>query len=195
MAPSLPLPKIGQVVLTEGVQGAVLSTSISYFTNSLWTHAFLVTGANEAVEAWLPRIRKVDLRERMDRLYNQGRAYAILDLPLLPRAARETIAEKANTYVGKLYDVRQTLTYALFGEFRGGSDNQLLCSRIITAAFYSCGENLFDEATLCRKLPPAQRLPNLRQGYATPVDLLFSRLSIVRFQPSIRLPVPKAFIR
>ncbi len=194
MAPSLPLPKLGQIILTEGAPDSLVSKGITFFTKSLWTHAFIVTGPDEAVEARFPRIRTIKLSTRMAALQAAGRAYIVLDLPGLSKGTRVAMAEKARSYVGRFYDVSQIFSYAAFGEFRGESQRTVMCSRMITAAFHAVGEELYDTATLIKKSAPRHRIPNLRAGYATPVDLLFSRLVIVRYHPSVRMPVPKVFV-
>lgn len=58
----------------------------------------------------------------------------------------------------------------------------MVCSRLITASFYrGTGVDLFDDAIPEAHYPPDHpRLANLRDGYATPADLLRSRLQVVR---------------
>lgn len=179
-----PLLRVGQIVLTEAT-GKPISQWISRSTDSPWTHAFLVVRPNALVEAAFPRVRSYPLCRRMAELEYGKRAYAVLDLPGITFEQRRQLVDKALSYEGRRYDVVQAFLYAVTRKFWNDGPSQLVCSRLVTAAFYSgLGINLFPEEIIQNH----PRRDNLIAGYATPDDLLHSRLDVVGFRPSTRVP-------
>jgi hypothetical protein len=142
----------------------------------------LVTGPHELVEAWVPRIRRHPLRARLDELHQDQRTYVVLEYPGLDDLSLRAVAAKARSYVGRRYDLLQAALYWLFGQFWRDGEGRMVCSRLITASFLrGIGVDLFEDSFLEARYPPDHpRLPNLRSGYATPADLLCSRLQVVR---------------
>jgi hypothetical protein len=183
------LLRLGQVVVTEGGRDSLISRGIAEFQGSWATHAFIGVGKGRAVEAHFPRVRYLNVADRVRELKAQDRAFAILDLPDLRLDRRLLTARKAEEFVGRFYDVGQVLLYALTNRFWNDGTGTLVCSRVVTGAFFGGGkENLFDGATLDRHYPVGHpRRTNLASGYATPADLLASRLQLVEFFPSSRV--------
>jgi uncharacterized protein YycO len=181
--------KAAQVVVTEGSHKSLISLAIRWATGSWWTHAFLVVGLEQGIEAKLPRVAPVDVQERLAELRREDRAYAILDLPSLSSPQRLAIVQQANSYIGRFYDLGQDILFALTGQFWNDGTGTLVCSRLITAAYADgAHQDLFDEATLAQQFVPTHsRLDNLRSGFAIPSDLLQSRLEVVEFVPSSRI--------
>lgn len=178
----------GQVIVSEGNRKSLISKGIAFYTGSWATHAFIYVGNGQGVEATFPRVRYLDVNKRIEELKRKNRAFVVLELPGITDDLRTAVARKAETYVGRFYDVGQLLVYMLLGKFWKDGTGTLVCSRLVTAAHYSVGEVLFDEETLAKYYPPCHpRLDNLRRGYATPVDLLTSRLEVVDFCPSSRI--------
>src|SRR5688500_11624470 len=101
----------GQFVITEG-GNSLISKLIAWHTGSWWTHAFIIVGKDEAVEATIPRVKKFDLHKRIKELEENDRAYVILDLPNITLQKRWKISAIAKSYVGKFYDVGQLLLFA-----------------------------------------------------------------------------------
>lgn len=178
--------RLAQVVVTEGTRGSLLSEGIAYCTGSWATHAFISGWGVSAVEAWFPKVRRINVVERLAQLHEQGRAYAILDLPSLTIKQRMDAVARAESYVGRYYDIGQAALFALTGKFWHDGPGTLVCSRLITAAYYAgAKEDLFDDATLAAKYSVTfPRLGNLQHGYAVPADLFNSRLEVVDFVPS-----------
>jgi uncharacterized protein YycO len=172
--------QLASIVVTEG--HGFLARQIQRSTRSLFTHAFLVTGEDELVEAWVPRIRRHSLSARLQELHREKRTYGVLEYPGLDELSRRTVAAKAGSYVGRRYDVLQAALYGLLGQFWRDGEGRMVCSRLIAASFIrGIGVDLFDDAFLEARYPPDHpRLANLRNGYATPPDLLCSRLEAVR---------------
>lgn len=134
------------------------------------------------MEAWVPRIRHHSLRARVEELHRERRSYAVLEYPGLDERSRRAVAAKARSYVGRRYDLLQAALYWLRGQFWRDGEGRMVCSRLITASFFSgIGVDLFDDSFLeTHYLRDHPRLPNLRNGYTTPADLLRSRLEGVR---------------
>lgn len=185
-----------QIIVTEGYRYKPLSMGIAHFTGSWATHAFIATVGGEAVEAKLPRVRTFRVEDRIRQLHRENRAYAVLDIPSLPTVQRLLIAQKATSYVGRFYDVGQLALFAVTGKFWGDGAGTVVCSRLITASFRAgANTDLFPAEVLATYPPKHRRLDNLRDGYATPVDLLRSRLEVVDFVPSTRIKTIEEFRR
>jgi hypothetical protein len=176
--------RIGQVVVQEAAHDWV-GRAIAHYTNSRVSHAFLATIPGQGVEAWFPRVRHVRTRARLAELYHDDRAYVVLDLPGITADQRRRVAAAAEAYVGRWYDVGQVLLYAATRRFWNDGTGTLVCSRVVTGAFRQAGIDLFSPAVIRSRRPA--RAENLRRGWATPVDLLTSRLDVVDFRPSSRV--------
>jgi hypothetical protein len=165
-------------------------------THQRASHSILVTGADSGVEAWFPRVREVpNLSDRLATFRDQKRAYALLDLPTLTVARRLQIARNGLSYVGRFYDIGQVVLFALTGRFWSDGAGTLVCSRLVTAAYFDARENLFDAEVLGALPPDFPRCANLAQGWVTPGDLLYSRLVVREFVPSATAPTPNALAR
>jgi hypothetical protein len=181
--------KIGDVIVTEGERKSIVSRLIAYFSGSWATHVFVVTGPDEAVEARFPRVRKFALQDRLYELEQQGRAYAVLDIHQLTTESREAVAAEARGYVGRFYDFGQILMFMLTRRFWQDGSGTLTCSRLVTSAYLEGARvNLFPARLLSQYPPDHHRLPDLKLGYAAPVDLLVSRLALRFFHPSKTAP-------
>lgn len=64
---------LASVIVTEG--RGLLVRQIQRSTRSLFTHACLVMGPDELVEAWVPRIRRHSLSARLEELHREQRTY------------------------------------------------------------------------------------------------------------------------
>ncbi len=171
---------LGRVVVTEGGSGLV-SRAVRNATQSPWTHAFVITGEDELTEAWFPRVRSMPLGKRMYALAQEGRRHIALELPDLTAEDRQLVAAKARSYVGRRYDVAQVLLYYALRRFWRDGDGTLVCSRLVTASYRAAlgpeRGDLFPPEFLAALPPELQgRRDNLINGYATPVDLLYSCL-------------------
>ena len=179
------VPTIGQVVVTEGSRGSAISKTVAWATGSWFTHAFLVTGPDEAAEAWFPRVRTFNLTERMKELREENRAYAVLELSGMSAEERQGLVSLSKrTFLGRFYDVGQAILYGLFRRFVSDGPGTLICSRYITASFHAGGYNLFPAELVARRFASSTRKDNLTRGQVIPSDLLMSRLSVVRWSPS-----------
>jgi hypothetical protein len=185
----------GHVVVTEGTPGDLVSGAVGWASKSPWTHAFMVTNPGEGTEAWFPRVRRFSLDERLRELKREGRAYAVLAYPGLGMQTRLRLGRHALGYVGRFYDIGQI---ALFvgtrvltgtGQFHNDGSGTVVCSRLISAAFYEgLGIHLWPERVLEARLPvDYPRLADLRRGYATPGELLSSALQPIHFEPSANI--------
>lgn len=183
----------GQVIVTACNRDSVFSRAIAASSGSPVTHGWIVTGPNRAVEATFPRIRAFDIDAKLRELAKHDQAYVVLDMRLGVKT-RLDIATKAETYIGRWYDVGQILLYALTHKFWNDGSGTMVCSRLITAAYReAAGISLFTEEIL-DGIEEGVRKDNLRNGYATPADLLRSRLRIVAFNPSSRFPTLDALL-
>ncbi|CAN5699565.1 hypothetical protein BH23GEM3_BH23GEM3_04400 [soil metagenome] len=183
-----------QAVVTEGDWTSWVSRAIRRVTGSKWTHTFLVTGPDELIEAWFPRVRTRTLSERTAELARDGRDYVVLELPETTDAERHAVVNKAKEYVGRFYDVGQVLLYYTLRRFWKDGEGTLICSRLVTAAHFSgLGPergNLFPPEVLAAVPPRLEaRMDNLKAGYATPDDLLYSRLVRIRTEVVETVPL------
>jgi len=202
------MPCIGQVFITEGDRSSFISRAVAWATGSWATHAFIVTDLDTLTEADFPLVRNASLKERLNKLERSDRAWVALDLPGINISRRCRVARKAQSYVGRFYDVGQLFVYAInklynmvFRGHREGSFwrdgvGTLVCSRLVTAAYYSgIGVNLFPDDLLAQHYPNGHsRLDNMRNGYVVPVDFLKSALTVVDFQPSSRIKTVEDFL-
>jgi uncharacterized protein YycO len=177
----------GQIILTEGGRTDFVSSAIRWATGSRLTHCFIVTGRDEMVEAYVPRVRKYSLEARLRELEQENRAYYLLDLPGITLQQRCRLVERARHYVGRFYDVGQALFFGLARRFTGHDGaGTLICSRLITAVFKEALDvDLFTTAMI---EPSDTRRAQLAAGECTPNDLLRSKLRVLRFIPSKTMP-------
>jgi hypothetical protein len=177
--------KPGQVVVTEGLRTSWISRAIAWASGSWATHVFVVTGPDEAVEAVFPRVKILRLQERLDEMRKDGRAVVVMGIPEIGGVRASWAARNARSFVGRWYDIGQVFLYAILRRFVNDGAGTLMCSRLVTAAYADAGVKLFDEATL-RKwyLHRNHHVVGLRNGFATPGDLLRSRLVVEDFIPS-----------
>jgi len=189
--------RAGQVVVEECNRANPFSRSIAKATRSQVTHTFIVGARGEIIEAAFPRVRRVAADAKVADLRRQQRAFAVLDVPDLNVFERLRVALKAETYVGRYYDVGQLLLYWATGQFWQDGAGTLVCSRLITASYYAgLGLDLFPQRILDAHYGHLKagdpRLADLKAGYVTPVDLLWSRLELVEFVPSATTPTFEA---
>lgn len=185
--------QLGDVIVSEGSR-AFWSRHFARQLRSRATHAIVVTGVDEAVEATFPKVRTVCLSERLAELRRAERAYAVLRVDGIDRTV---LAHQAKSYVGRWYDVGQLLLYVLLGGFVRDGDGTLVCSRLVTASYWrGAGVNLFPCDRLAHGYPLGHaRRGNVADGYATPVDLLAgSVLRIALFHPSPSAPTLDALL-
>lgn len=178
--------KLGQVVVTEGERDSIISRLIRWATGSWWTHCFVVSGPDEITEAWFPKVRQSKLSDRLRKLQKEGRAYAVLDLPGVTARQRCQIARTARSFLGRFYDVGQVLCFAIFRRFvlRDGVGT-IMCSRLVTGAYASIEEHLFDVETIHKQFGAGySRTENLLEDECVPADLLRSRLRIAWWRRS-----------
>jgi hypothetical protein len=177
-----------QVVVIEVNRSSWFSRQVAKHTSSSVTHTIMVTGPNRGVEAHVPRVRAFDLDERFKTWQTHDQAYAVLDIPGLGLLTRQKIAAQAESYIGRWYDVGQALLFAATGGFFKDGTGTLVCSRLITGAFWGGNVNLFPGTLLDEQFPIGDaRRGNVADGYAIPSDLLKSKLEVVQFQPSTRI--------
>lgn len=170
----------GQVIVTEGNPKSFISRAISYFTKSKYTHAFIVTGNNEAVEATFPRVRKFTLNDRMAELAMQNRGYAVFDWPDIQLADRWKLAKEARSWIGKFYDIGQILIYLFTGRFFKDGIGTVVCSRLITGLGQKVlNFDCFTEETIAHLPEDYHRKNNLREQMAAPCDFFVSRLVLL----------------
>lgn len=180
--------KLGQVIVTEGNRNSLISKTTAWATGSWFTHVFVVTGADTAVEAFVPRVREFKLSDRMRELRQEKRAYAVLDHSLTLRE-RCRLVDVANASIGKFYDVGQALIYGTWRRFYKDGPGTLICSRLITHIYSEIGIDLMDDEWVAQHFDPASRsVEDLKRGMVTPADLLKSRLRVVRWRPSPSIP-------
>lgn len=177
----------GQIVITEGNRKSLPSKLVAWATGSWWTHAFVVSGVNLAVEATFPRVRQFKLSERLEQLEREDRAYVVFDMPMAS-SLRWKLAGWARGFVGKWYDVGQLFYYKIRGQFVKDGIGTLVCSRVGTAIYSKAGINLFPREHLREVLPPGfARVDNLEDGYVQPADYFYSVLNIVAAKSSSQI--------
>jgi hypothetical protein len=162
----------GQVVVTEGSRTDSVSKMVAWATGSWLTHCFMVTGPNELVEAYVPRVRTSSLSDRLKELIEEDRAFYVLDLPGLTLSDRCKLARTAHGYVGRMYDVGQAILSGLAKKFVDDGKATIICSKATTGIFKDAlSVSLFEGSN----------------SACTPADLLKSRLTLVKFKPSSRI--------
>jgi hypothetical protein len=164
--------KPGMIVVTQGDPKSIISWGIRLATGSWWTHGFVCVSETEGIEAVPPRVRKLDIAERLAELTKHGQDYVILDLPGITDDQRVEVAKEVESYVGRMYDIWGCVYFLLFKSWVEGT-KRVVCSRIMTACFYDAmGLRIFENAKT--KLPASlqYRLENLLDGYCTPDEVL-----------------------
>lgn len=172
-------------MVCEGGQHDFISKLVRWATGSRLTHCFFVTGDDEIVEAYVPRVRKNSLSKKLTELKTQDRAYFVLDYPGLAPIHREVLSRRAREYVGRWYDIGQAVFYGFARRFRKDGAGTVTCSRLITAVFKEAlGFRLFD---LSRFDASLTNLSDLAKGECTPDDLMKSKMVLQSFVPSSRI--------
>lgn len=164
--------KAGHIVITQGDPKSIVSKGIKWVTGSWWTHGFICISETEAVESFMPRVRKINIAERLAELERGGRDYVVMDLPDITEYGRQEVARAAEADVGKLYDIWNMLYFIIFGVWVENG-KRLFCSLQMAKVFYNALDvRIFANAFL--KLPESRyhRLDNLYDGYATPDEVL-----------------------
>ena len=185
--------KPGMMVITEGDNG-LISRTIKKSTNSPYTHAFMVVepwtrhSQGLLVEAWFPQgVRTTAMAPRLQQMIDEGRQVVVLDGPFRPREMftddiRNRVVQKALSFQGRGYDVGQAALYFFKSQFKDDGEGRMVCSRLMTAAWYRNYRPLFTEDYLLeyygRDHP---RFANLMQQWATPADLLMSRARMLGY--------------
>lgn len=187
---------VGQVVVTEGERDSCVSKAIAAFSHSWATHCFLLTGLGTAVEAKFPRVVQLDPVVRLSALRDADRAYVVLDYPGVTAPDRLRIAQRADSYVGRWYDVGQLLLFALTHRFWGDGTGTLDCARLVTGAYDEGAHiDLFPKDFLdAHKAQLGHRIGNLAHGFPLPFELLTSKLEVVEFHPSSRIRAVADFL-
>lgn len=165
--------KTAQVIITQGDPKSKVSKIIRYFTGSWWTHDFLVLDAEYAIEATFPRVTVIKIADRLKELADEHRDYVVMELPGITEAQRTEVAAAAYKFQGRWYDLLNCVYYGFFGFWAEDGQRQMVCSRLITAAFYDgLKVKLFENVT--EKLPVRlkYRAKNLQDGYCTPDEIL-----------------------
>jgi hypothetical protein len=174
--------KPGMVVVTSGSRHSLISKAIAWATGSWWTHAFIVTGTTTAVEAFNPRVREIEIGERMIELEKNGQSYIVLDLPNITDEQREKVAAVAKSFIGRSYNNLQTILFGLFRVFWKARASEPFCSTLVTKVFQSAlNLHIFTERSGNELIARFYyRWHNLVEGLVTPVELVqFSALHIV----------------
>jgi hypothetical protein len=173
------------VVVCEGGQHDFISKLVRWATGSRLTHCFIVTGDDEIIEAYIPKVRKNNLTKKLAELRSQDRAYFVLDYPGMAPIHRELLVRRATEYLGRWYDIGQAILYGFARRFRNDGSGTVTCSRLITAVFKEAlGYQIFD---LSRFDPSLTNLSDLAKGECTPDDLMKSKLVLQSFIPSSRI--------
>lgn len=175
----MPQLQPGDVVVTSGSRNWQ-SRVIMWFSNSPWTHVFLVGEKDRLYESYYPvGVVRGNIVERFQELAEDGQTYRVLRNPSLTRLERLAVVDAANALVGRKYDVVQAVVFGLFHVFIADGPLRLTCSRFITAAFTAADLDCFPTATLDVRFGQAsRRYQELRNGWCTPGDLLeFSALT------------------
>lgn len=169
------------VVVTSGDRTRWQSRLIMWFSNSTWTHVFLVKDETTLIESYFPvGVAEDSLAARFAELAANGQTYRVLRLPDLTTAERQAILLAATGMLGRKYDILQAVVYGLFHVFIQDGPMRVICSRFITVAC-SAARDLFPAAVLdARAGHTVRRYDEMRKGWVTPEDLLeYSVLSEV----------------
>lgn len=174
----------GSVVL-EGYTQSWFSKLTGARMGQPWTHCFMILDENTGVEATFSKgVTTFDLKARFRKL-EEGRAFVILDLPKLsPRndytdkLRGRLVFNTIHQLVGRKYDPIQWLLFGLFRIFLYDGPRRVVCSRLITAAYETIEENIFDHE---HRATVGSR--NRFKGFCTPGDLLGSSLRVILSSP------------
>lgn len=176
-----PQLQVGDVVVTSGSH-SFGSRVIMWFTDSAWTHVFIV-GENDALyESYFPiGVSKDSCAVRFAELERLGQAYRVLRVPELTEHQRAMLVRGALGQWGRKYDVLQAVLYGLFRVFVRDGPMRVICSRFITVAYEAASIDLFPAAVLDKRMGVlSRRYDQLRRGWCTPEDLIqFSALNEV----------------
>lgn len=164
-------------VLAEVSTGSLFSRLTRRFTGSKWTHVAIVVDEHTLVESMFPHgVREYPLATRLQEL--EGKEWALLELP---DADGEAIVAAARNYAGRRYDFLQCVLLAVLGRFVKDGPLRVICSRLVTSAYYDCGHLLFEGENPAGV--KAARWKNMLEGYCTPGDLVkYSQLSIAYYK-------------
>lgn len=161
----------GMVIITQGNPRSLISNLIKRATGSWWTHCFIIVSETESIEAWFPRTRRFNTQERLDLLKREKRDHVVMDLPGITDEDRVKVVEKAETYIGTLYNVWNALFFLIFKTWVE-KGRRVFCSQLIATSYLKAlRRNLF--SNIEENIPESlkDRVSNLHDGYCTPVEL------------------------
>jgi uncharacterized protein YycO len=168
-------------VLAETATASFWSRLTSRFTRSKWTHVALIIDEHTLIESIFPHgVREYPLAERLKEL--EGREWALMDLPTNPGTA---VIDAARKYAGRRYDFLQCVILGVLGRFIQDGPLRVICSRLVTSAYWDQGIPLFVGAR--PEGVTVSRWEGMLKGFCTPGDLVTaSQLQMVHYV----LPAP-----
>lgn len=163
----------GDIVVTSG-SGSWTSRLIEWFTESPWTHVFLVKDQTTLLESTFPKgVWVSSLPDRERELIANEQTWRVRRYPELEPEQLAGILKSAESMVGRQYDVLQALLFAVFHRFIADGPKRTICSRFITAVYKAGSVNLFPdvivEALAGKKF---YRYSQLKKGWTLPQDFL-----------------------
>lgn len=181
--------KAGQVVITQGDPKSIVSKLIRWVTGSWWTHGFVTISTTEAVEAVVPRVKKLNIQDRMKELEAGGRDYLVMEMDGLTDEQREKIAQSALSFLGRLYDLLGCVFYVLFKSWYEGT-KRVICSRLMSASYFDgIQHNIFNNVATRLPVTLEYRTRNLEDGYCTPDEVFrYSDLTVIHHEKVQMLP-------
>jgi hypothetical protein len=161
--------KPGMIVITQGTPQSLASRIVHWATKSWWTHGFVVINETDAIEVLIPKVRKLNIQERLAELEREHRDYIVMDLPGITDEERQKVAEAATSFLGWDYDVWNCLYFGIKKMWLG-SRRGMFCSRHWTASFFKgLGKSILDKTKLPDSLK--HRCKNFDEGFCTPDEV------------------------
>lgn len=165
--------KPGDIVVTSG-SGDWTSRIIEWFTDSAWTHVFLVLDETTLIESTFPDgVVLSDLKNRERKLRDNEQVWKVMRYPELEPEHVAQIVKTAKSMVGRRYDTLQAVLFGLFHRFIDDGPKRTICSRFITAVYHSADINLFPDYIISALAGKRfYRYAQLKKGWTIPQDFL-----------------------
>lgn len=163
----------GDIVVTSG-SGDWMSRTIEWFTDSVWTHVFLVKDQTTLLESTFPKgVAAASLAAKEQELKANDQRWRVMRYPELEPEQVEEILKAATAMLGRRYDILQAILFGLFHRFIDDGPKRTICSRFITAAYNAAHINLFPDAIITASAGKNfYRYAQLKRGWTIPQDFL-----------------------
>lgn len=163
--------RAGQFLVTEAGRD-LAGKALRWAQGSPWTHVVLLTSPTTYIEAYpFYGVRVGHLDRVLEDSKQRGRSWLLFDVPGVSTAERQAVVDHAESWVGRRYDYVQALAWWFTKGFWRDGELRMICSRLITAAYYHGAPGKLGFVDPWTQHLTAGRRADLAAGACTPLSL------------------------